>query len=295
MFRVKNMNVVFWLSDTAQARIRADKESAEALQDLRISGCVPVFAGTEEPDWNVYALDDTVLISDLTAFTAVGTGRGYCCIGFAPENGASFFEGVQTVVGSVKALSAPFLWQTLSHHLGIPFVVAQCAAYTLRESVPDDFPYLLPLFEACCGNGQHVLAGGLPVGRNENREAQYSYFKAYTENVYRLFGYGMWTAVIDREPAGWFGICPPDGSDETTGQPQLAYILKKSLQGRGLAGRICSDVIRYAKNELCMEKLSAWIHEDNLPSTALVRSLGFFEEGRASDNPQILHFILPLV
>ena len=282
------MHIEFVFSDTAKQKLLTEADENGASGRLLSAGVTVSFRDPREADALPLSRENEIVISDQPEVLEAYSKRGICCIGFMKEEG--FFPGAETVICSLDALTGPFLDRTLAHHLGRPFVITSRADYTLRESVPADFSHLLPVFETCQEEQQH----GFYIMRGKSEEEKQACFAAYTGTVYRLFGYGMWTVTAEQIPVGWFGICPPDQEDETGEEPQLAYILKESLRGRGLAGRICTDIIAYAKEELAFEKLSAWVHEDNLPSRALLRSLRFREAGRGREMPHVLHYILNL-
>lgn len=52
--------------------------------------------------------------------------------------------------------------------------------------------------------------------------------------------------------------------------------------GMGLATESCLAVIAYARHQLTLNRLIAWVHPDNAASTRVLRKLGFSFEKKTS-------------
>ena len=185
--------------------------------------------------------------------------QGICCIGISNED--AFFEGAWFVVTDPEEADEHLLslaWCRFNH---IPYVVFRTDNLLCRESIDSDYDELKKLTE------------GLEDIRFPSRDV----FKAYTENAYNFWGYGVWTILYkagdEWQIAGWIGIMPP----EEDNPPDLGFVIRRDLRGRGLAKRACSKIIEYAKENLGMENMTIRTGKENEAAKALARSLGFSE------------------
>ena len=55
-------------------------------------------------------------------------------------------------------------------------------------------------------------------------------------------------------------------------------MIRPDRQQQGIATEVCAAILAYAGKELGLRRIFARTHRDNLPSTALLRRLGFAEK-----------------
>ncbi len=111
----------------------------------------------------------------------------------------------------------------------------------------------------------------------EKREEEEDYTRAYIQNMYGFYGYGIWV-VIEKEtgrPIGRAGIENHEDSEEV----ELGYLIAKECQRKGYAFEVCQAILDYAKGELCFDEIGCYVHPDNWVSRHLCDKLGFSYEG----------------
>ena len=104
----------------------------------------------------------------------------------------------------------------------------------------------------------------------EDVEQEREYMKNYYEQIYLFFGYGMWLITLkDGTVIGRAGI-----ENNEKGEQVLGYMLGKEYQKQGYALEACRAILDYAKKELEITEVVAYIEPENEPSLALARKLG---------------------
>jgi [ribosomal protein S5]-alanine N-acetyltransferase len=84
-----------------------------------------------------------------------------------------------------------------------------------------------------------------------------------------------WAITMDVDVAiGWVILI-----EKRTGVQELGYILRRDHWGRGIAREAVSAVVQYGFATLGLRRIFADTDPDNLGSIALLKSLGFRQEG----------------
>lgn len=107
----------------------------------------------------------------------------------------------------------------------------------------------------------------------KEREAELAYMKAYIDQVYGFYGYGLWTVILKEtgQVIGRAGLSVREGCD----QPELGFMIDAAHQNKGYAFEVCMAILAYAKEELAFDKVQALVNEKNLISLHLLCKLGF--------------------
>lgn len=102
-------------------------------------------------------------------------------------------------------------------------------------------------------------------------------------------GLGYW-AIFRRaapdEMLGWVGLVPLEGTDEI----QIAYRLKRSAWGDGIATEAGARLVAHGLETLGLPSLVAWTHPENRGSKGVLAKLGFEPTGRYADNGKMQDF-----
>jgi RimJ/RimL family protein N-acetyltransferase len=107
------------------------------------------------------------------------------------------------------------------------------------------------------------------------REEELEYQKAYIENMYGFYGYGMWL-VFDQEKDVLIGRAGIENRDlNGTYEMELGYAITPAYQRMGYATEVCIAILAYAKEHLECREIHCMIQKQNLPSIALAKKLGF--------------------
>ncbi|MBE5921172.1 MAG: GNAT family N-acetyltransferase [Lachnospiraceae bacterium] len=134
----------------------------------------------------------------------------------------------------------------------------------MREFAESDMDDLYAL-HASMSDAQSVM----PLADDPAEEREI--LREYIRTIYGFYGFGMW-AVLEKSTGkliGKIGLQP-----ECEGVA-LGYMVHGDYRRRGIAQEVCMAVCTFAKEELEINSILAWIRDDNLPSIALAKKLGF--------------------
>jgi RimJ/RimL family protein N-acetyltransferase len=89
-------------------------------------------------------------------------------------------------------------------------------------------------------------------------------------------GLGFWVGFQDSEFVGWWILQPPHGPDQpqVDGEADLGYRLLRRCWRKGLASEGARELLRYGFMELRLNRIFAQTLAVNIPSRAVMRSLG---------------------
>lgn len=109
----------------------------------------------------------------------------------------------------------------------------------------------------------------------ESKEASKMHLKAYVQNMYPLYDYGIW-AVELKNTKELIGLCGL-GQTEIKGEyfTDLGYYICPKWRNQGIAGECVEIVLDYAKNYLEFPCIYAIIKEENRISKGILRKFGF--------------------
>lgn len=116
---------------------------------------------------------------------------GIACVGVAGESDA-FFNGTDLVVEEPEKLELQELEKYLQRYHGLPVTIARTRRLTLREMIVDDWRVLSRI--------DHQR--GMEKARQDAEETdsfEKSRLESYIGSQYRLYGYGLWSVVLDKE------------------------------------------------------------------------------------------------
>lgn len=113
------------------------------------------------------------------------------------------------------------------------------------------------------------------------KEAEQAYMKAYIDQIYGFYGYGLWSVVLKEsgQVIGRAGLSVREGYDV----PELGFVIEAGQQGKGLASEVCTAILRYARQELAFDRVQALVREENLISKRLLARLGFLYEKKVQE------------
>ena len=103
-------------------------------------------------------------------------------------------------------------------------------------------------------------------------ETELEYQKAYIENMYGFYEYGMWL-VFSRETGKLIGRAGLE-------HDELGYMIAPELWNQGYATEVCRFIIDYARENTDFEELYCRIDEKNVASVRLAKRLGFVRNGQ---------------
>lgn len=106
-----------------------------------------------------------------------------------------------------------------------------------------------------------------------SRDAARATLAAAPLNDYATYGYGRF-ACVWKETGAVVGSCGPKFLPDMQ-DVDLGFRFLPRFWGIGLATESSLAVIAYARQQLTLERMVAWVHPDNVASTRVIRKLGF--------------------
>ena len=103
-------------------------------------------------------------------------------------------------------------------------------------------------------------------------ETELEYQKAYIENMYGFYEYGMWL-VFSKETGKLIGRAGLE-------HDELGYMIAPEFWNMGYATEVCRFIIDYARRNTDFEELYCRIDERNVASVRLAKKLGFVKNGQ---------------
>ncbi len=179
------------------------------------------------------------------------------------------FPGVDMIVEGFEEVDDRFLQRVYERHHRIPWTILETERLMVRELELSD---LDALFELYSYEGMTDYMEGLyPY------EEEIAYQKAYVENMYRFYGYGMWL-VFEKETGKLVGRAGVEHREALDGQLELGYAIATPHWNKGYATEVCSAIIDYAREELGFDYICSLIEPENKVSCHLAEKLGLIFE-----------------
>ena len=184
-----------------------------------------------------------------------------------------FLEYLKTIENIAKEEGFESLNETYKEHLRARFlgedvVIGKKERILLREMKMSDLEMFYRFADA--GN-EPVLQAFI----KETYAESVSHLKAYIENMYPMYDYGIW-AVERIENGEVIGMCGL-GQAEVKGEfcTDLGYYICPKCRNQGFAYESIEIVLDYAKNYLEFPLIYAIIKEENRISKGILRKFGF--------------------
>lgn len=208
---------------------------------------------------------------------------GIACVGVAGECDA-FFNGTDLVVEEPEKLELQDLEEYLQRYHGLPVTIARTKRLILREMIVDDWQVLNRI--------DHQ--SGMEKARQDAEETdsfEKSRLESYIGSQYRLYGYGLWSVVLDKECViGCCGFsaldggsdmqkCIGDGEDAQDQEVpvilELQYMLDEAYRRQGYGTEMCRAAIAYAYEQLEADEIMVRVRSDYQEAISFAWSIGF--------------------
>ena len=179
---------------------------------------------------------------------------------------ADTFLHADMVVEGFEEVDMIFLQRVYERHFNIPWTILETKRCIVRELELSDMD---DLFSMYAEPGMTDYMEGL-----YEYEEELEYQKAYIENMYRFYGYGMWL-VFEKKTGTLIGRAGVEHREELNGEMELGYAIRTSFQHQGYAYEVCQAIVQYAGEELQAHLLHCLIEKGNVISEKLAVKLGF--------------------
>lgn len=216
-----------------------------------------------------YRADESLLIAAEDMTLQNGKDIGLATIAFVnPEKNGQTYSAADIVAEGFEEVDFYFLERIYQRKHGIPWRVIETERTYLREMTVEDVDALYEIY-AQKGMTDYIE----PLC--EKREDEIAYTRAYIENMYVYYGYGMWL-VCNRENGeiiGRAGLNTQEIEDEIV--LEMGYLIRREYQRQGYAYEVCTAIMDYAREASGFTELSCLVEEGNQASLSLLKKLGF--------------------
>ena len=176
--------------------------------------------------------------------------------------------GTRYAVESLAELDIEYLERVRRRYNHIPWDIGETDRCLIRELSLSDLPALYELYDK---PGMTDFVEPL-----YDYETELEYQKAYIENMYGFYEYGMWL-VFSKGTGKLIGRAGLEHND-------FGYMLAPDLWTPGYATEVCRFIIDYACENTDFEELYCRIDERNTASVRLAQKLGFTNSGHMDDD-----------
>ncbi len=172
--------------------------------------------------------------------------------------------GTRYAVESLAELDIDYLERVRRRYNHIPWDIGETDRCLIRELSLSDLPALYELYDK---PGMTDFVEPL-----YDYETELEYQKAYIENMYGFYEYGMWL-VFSKETGKLIGRAGLEHNE-------MGYMIAPEFQNLGYATEVCRFIVDYARKNTDFEELYCRIDEKNVASVRLAKRLGFVRKGQ---------------
>lgn len=213
-------------------------------------------------------LKETLVIADEPETVKRLLGGGwYVVVLYHEQNRKLSFPRVRYGVEDVFLLEYRSYEEAYKRLAGLPWDILETDRLMVRESTVEDVEEFYRIYK---DPSITLYIEDLYKDREEERR----YMKAYIDQVYGFYGYGLWTILLKEtgQIIGRAGLSVREGYE----LPELGFVIDVAFQRQGYGYEVCRGILKYAKEELMFEEVQALVKEENLPSRGLLSKLGFW-------------------
>lgn len=188
------------------------------------------------------------------------------CVLLTKANKDEDFSGVKYLVSELEYIDFAKLNRIWQRYYRIPWVIGEDDAILLREHTLSDVDAIYEIYS-------DPLATRFMDGLHDNREDEETYIRDYIDNQYSFCEYGIW-AVIEKSSGkiiGRAGLSTRPQLEDI----ELGYVIAREYRNKGYAKRACKIALKYAKDELGIEKVVAVTNPHNDASIKVLSGMGF--------------------
>lgn len=214
-----------------------------------------------------YSMDETLFITDDPEMARrLLDENKYVVILYHEQNRGQSFPAVPYAIEDLFQLEYKSYEEVYQRLAGLPWEILQTERLLVRESTLEDVDEFYRIYK----NPSITL---YMENLYEDRDAEAAYMKAYIDQIYGFYGYGLWTVILKEtgQVIGRAGLSVREGYD----LPELGFLIDVSYQKQGYGYEVCSAILKYAGEELEFDKVQALADGRNLVSIHLLEKLGF--------------------
>lgn len=210
---------------------------------------------------------ETLAITDVpdTASSLLSEGW-YVAALYHEENRNESFPLAQYGVEDIFQVEYKTYEAAYKRMAGLPWNILESGRLKVRESTVEDVEAFYRIYS-------EPSVTFYMEDLYEDRELERDYMKAYINQIYGFYGYGLWSVILKEtgQIIGRAGLSVRSGYE----LPELGFVIDVAHQHKGYGYEVCKAILGYAKAELGFEKVQALVDKDNLVSKKLLAKLGF--------------------
>lgn len=247
-----------------------DEERDGIVSKLQGFGVEAVFQNVDPADTVVMEGIDhahTLIVTDNSSVFNLLHGQGYYVIALYHEkNRQQTFQDARYVVENLSELEYRSYEEAFQRLAGLPWSILETNRLKVRESTVFDVEEFYRIYSD--PSITYYMEDLFP-----EKEQEIAYMKAYVDQIYGFYGYGLWTVILKEtgKIIGRAGLSVREGYE----LPELGFVIDVEHQRQGYAFEVCSAILDYAKSELEFEAVQALADENNVASVHLLEKLGF--------------------
>ena len=208
--------------------------------------------------------DREVCLTDMPE-AAVRLGKaGLPCIFVDMGQGSDGVSGVDLILcmedEEEKEPEEELLVKVWQRHYHLPWLIAETGRLYIRETVMEDLPFFLNMYEEEKENPDVV-----PLAEDAAKELE-----SYIRYRYPFYGYGIWT-LVEKKTGIVLGRA---GLQEYEEQTEIAYLIGKAYRRQGYGREAAEAILEFARRELLLEDICFRTSPGNEASLRLGKSLG---------------------
>ncbi len=190
----------------------------------------------------------------------------YVVILYHEKNRGKSFPAVRYGVEDVFMLEYRSYEEAFKRLAGLPWDILETRRLKVRESTVEDVDEYYRIY-------REPSITLYIEDLYEEREAELAYMRAYIDQIYGFYGYGLWTVLLKEtgQVIGRAGLSVRQGYE----LPELGFVIDVEHQKQGYGYEVCMAILRYAKKELDFNKVQALVDVNNQVSQKLLCKLGF--------------------
>lgn len=243
--------------DEAASRLRCDGVEVR-FQSIDLTGAVDL-EGIDRVH--------TLIVTDHSPVFHQLYREGYYVIVLYHEgNRQEAFWNARYAVENLSELEYRSFEEAYQRLAGLPWNILDTKRLKVRESTPSDVEEFYRIYRD--PSITYYMEDLFP-----EKEQEIAYMKAYVDQVYGFYGYGLWTVILKEtgQIIGRAGLSVREGYE----LPELGFVIDVEHQRQGYAYEVCSAILDYAREELVFDAVQALVDENNIISIHLLEKLGF--------------------
>lgn len=212
-------------------------------------------------------IEETLIITDDPEMTQqLLDKKQKVLILYHEQNRGESFPSVRYGIEDLFQLEYKSYEQAYQRLVGQPWEILQTDRLLVRESTLKDVDEFYRIYK-------EPSITFYMENLYEDRDAELAYMKAYIDQIYAFYGYGLWTVILkdNGQIIGRAGLNVREGYD----LPELGFLVDVAYQKQGYGFEVCNAILKYAREELEFEKVQALVDERNIISLNLLKKLGF--------------------